>query len=125
MEEANGNITSNYSISTASISINNITNLSTKLPTDHFYNETVETNTQSNLDNISRQSWNLTRVEDSFSKVTTSASGSLCTTIVSTTTEEPFDEFGPPEGVEYIFVPLGVMIFVIVLSAVVRSSNIF
>ncbi|XP_028982513.1 uncharacterized protein C3orf18 homolog isoform X2 [Diachasma alloeum] len=39
-----------------------------------------------------------------------------CTT---TTTEEPFDEFGPPDGVEYIFVPLGVMIFVVILTAVV------
>lgn len=38
---------------------------------------------------------------------------------VKTTTVEPFDEFGPPEGIEYIFVPLGVMIFVIILSAVV------
>ncbi|KAK0167830.1 hypothetical protein PV327_001688 [Microctonus hyperodae] len=43
---------------------------------------------------------------------------STCTT-TTTTTEDPFDEFGPPEGVEYIFVPLGVMIFVIILSAVV------
>ncbi|XP_011310364.1 uncharacterized protein C3orf18 homolog isoform X2 [Fopius arisanus] len=40
----------------------------------------------------------------------------ICTT---TTTEEPFDEFGPPDGVEYIFVPLGVMIFVVILTAVV------
>ncbi|KAK0076514.1 hypothetical protein PV325_005254 [Microctonus aethiopoides] len=44
---------------------------------------------------------------------------STCTTTKTTTTEDPFDEFGPPEGVEYIFVPLGVMIFVIILSAVV------
>ncbi|XP_066581310.1 small integral membrane protein 29 isoform X3 [Prorops nasuta] len=42
------------------------------------------------------------------------------TTIVYTsTTLDPFNEFGPPDGVEYIFVPLGVMVFVIVLSAVV------
>lgn len=38
---------------------------------------------------------------------------------ISTTTTDSFDEFGPPEGIEYIFVPLGVMVFVIVLSAVV------
>ncbi|XP_057330280.1 uncharacterized protein C3orf18 homolog isoform X1 [Microplitis mediator] len=43
----------------------------------------------------------------------------ICTTSTSTTTEDPFDEFGPPDGVEYIFVPLGVIIFVIILSAVV------
>lgn len=45
---------------------------------------------------------------------------STCTMTTTTTTEDPFDEFGPPEGVEYIFVPLGVMIFVIILSAVVN-----
>ncbi|XP_034942946.1 uncharacterized protein C3orf18-like isoform X2 [Chelonus insularis] len=50
------------------------------------------------------------------SQATLNKSTKSCTT---TTTEEPFDEFGPPEGVEYIFVPLGVMIFVIILSAVV------
>ncbi|XP_044004472.1 integumentary mucin C.1-like isoform X2 [Aphidius gifuensis] len=46
---------------------------------------------------------------------------SICTKLIttSTTTEKPFDEFGPPEGLEYIFVPLGVMIFVIILSGVV------
>lgn len=38
---------------------------------------------------------------------------------VPTTTLDPFDEFGPPEGVEYIFVPLGVVVSVIILSAVV------
>ncbi|CAD6238729.1 GSCOCG00008541001-RA-CDS [Cotesia congregata] len=43
----------------------------------------------------------------------------ICNPPTSTTTEEPFDDFGPPDGVEYIFVPLGVIIFVIILSAVV------
>lgn len=37
----------------------------------------------------------------------------------TTVTTESFDEFGPPEGVEYIFVPLGVVVSVIILSAVV------
>ncbi|XP_011503172.1 PREDICTED: uncharacterized protein C3orf18 homolog [Ceratosolen solmsi marchali] len=87
--------------------------------TKYLYNETTEIYTQSHLENNSQQSWNLTRVKDSFSKILTTVSSSLCTTTVSTTTEDPFDEFGPPEGVEYIFVPLGVIIFVIVLSAVV------
>lgn len=36
-----------------------------------------------------------------------------------TSTTKPFDEFGPPEGLEYIFVPLGVLVFVIILSSVV------
>ncbi|KAG8041296.1 hypothetical protein G9C98_002284 [Cotesia typhae] len=43
----------------------------------------------------------------------------ICNPPTSTTTEKPFDDFGPPDGVEYIFVPLGVIIFVIILSAVV------
>lgn len=41
------------------------------------------------------------------------------TNIYMPTTTEMFDEFGPPDGIEYIFVPLGVVVFVIVLSAVV------
>ncbi|XP_029670422.1 uncharacterized protein C3orf18 homolog isoform X4 [Formica exsecta] len=40
-------------------------------------------------------------------------------TAIYTSTTESFDEFGPPEGVEYIFVPLGVVVSVIILSAVV------
>lgn len=146
MEDTGDNVTSNYSsiISTSSVlplinitsSILSTTDLTT---TEHsFYNETtaasaaaVETFTQSRVENVSQQAWkNLTRVgAESLPKAATSVAasssttaGSLCTTTVSTTTtKDPFDEFGPPEGVEYIFVPLGVMIFVIVLSAVVRN----
>ena len=62
-------------------------------------------------------SWNLTKT--TVTPSVANATGKICSTTVSTTTVDPFDEFGPPEGVEYIFVPLGVMIFVIVLSAVV------
>lgn len=44
---------------------------------------------------------------------------STSTTAYTPTTTDVFDEFGPPEGIEYIFVPLGVVVFVIILSAVV------
>lgn len=135
MEESSENMTSNYStmISTAAttaspsttafIPVNSTTILPIETTTTHFYNETAEafttSLTTSNLQNVSGQSWNLTRVGEAFPKVDpTTVTNSLCTTTIATTTEE-FDEFGPPEGVEYIFVPLGVMIFVIVLSAVV------
>lgn len=63
-------------------------------------------------DNISSQSWGV--------KLTTQVT-TVETSTARTSTTELYDEFGPPEGIEYIFVPLGVMIFVIVLSAVVRS----
>lgn len=44
-----------------------------------------------------------------------------CTDLSTQNCTDPYDEFGPPDGIEYIFVPLGVMIFVIVLSAVVSD----
>ncbi|XP_023288112.1 uncharacterized protein C3orf18 isoform X2 [Orussus abietinus] len=62
-----------------------------------------------------QQLWNDSKTTAQVLPVDTTKS-TLCTT---TTTIDPLDEFGPPEGVEYIFVPLGVMIFVVILSAVV------
>lgn len=128
MEDLNdtSTIPSNYSSATSTeFSLSNITNASSELSTSLLYNETVETITQSlQTESTTLQpSWNLTKVGESLPKATTTASISLCTTTVSSTsTTDSFDEFGPPEGVEYIFVPLGVMIFVIVLSAVVRVA---
>ena len=138
MEEANDTSAMNYTLPTTVVSsINNLTSsLSTELltagTTTQLYNDTTTTSTtittesytQSSTETASQQStWNLTRVGESLPKVATTVSGSLCTTTLSTTTtEDNFDEFGPPEGVEYIFVPLGVMIFVIILSAVVSFS---
>ncbi|XP_058806495.1 uncharacterized protein C3orf18 homolog [Phymastichus coffea] len=135
MEELSENVTGNYSMimttaattmlsSTTALPVNITTILPIESTTSNLYNETAEafttSLTTSNLQNISRQSWNLTRVGDAFPKIdTTTVTSNLCTTTMATTTEVPFDEFGPPDGVEYIFVPLGVMIFVIVLSAVV------
>lgn len=126
-------VSSNYSSVTPStiFTISNFTNLSStaESTTSHLYNgtgysETVQTSTQSlQTESTTKQlSLNLTSIaKDSLPNVLTTATSSLCTTTTSTTTtEDSFDEFGPPEGVEYIFVPLGVMIFVIILSAVVR-----
>ncbi|XP_048268413.1 uncharacterized protein LOC100651388 isoform X3 [Bombus terrestris] len=64
-------------------------------------------------------SWNVSKPITSLPNNTLiSFEASSTNTYVSTTTEI-FDEFGPPDGIEYIFVPLGVVVFVIVLSAVV------
>ncbi|XP_014484913.1 PREDICTED: uncharacterized protein C3orf18-like isoform X1 [Dinoponera quadriceps] len=67
--------------------------------------------------------WNLSRTAvTSLIEPTTipfDTSGGTTTMHTPTTTSDSFDEFGPPEGVEYIFVPLGVVVSVIILSAVV------
>ncbi|XP_031777709.1 uncharacterized protein C3orf18 homolog isoform X2 [Nasonia vitripennis] len=139
MENVTDNTTSNYSLPTSTLStILSINNLTTSLTselttaTSHFYNDTTTVSsttasttteaytTLTHVQNATRQSWNITKVGDTLPKTATTVGGSLCTTtLATTTTEENYDEFAPPEGVEYIFVPLGVMLFVIVLSAVV------
>lgn len=67
--------------------------------------------------------WNLskTAVTSLFEPTTMpfDTAGGTTTMYTPTTTSDSFDEFGPPEGVEYIFVPLGVVVSVIILSAVV------
>lgn len=143
MENVTDNATSNFSFPTSTLStilsINNLTSsLSSELTTSHFYNDTTTLSstttsttteaytTSTTVENVSRQSWNITKVGDTLPKTATTAGTSLCTTtLATTTTEDNFDEFAPPEGVEYIFVPLGVMLFVIVLSAVVRYTLVF
>lgn len=67
--------------------------------------------------------WNLSRTAvTSLSEDTAVPFNATRTTTYAyapTSTTESYDEFGPPEGVEYIFVPLGVVVSVIILSAVV------
>lgn len=67
-------------------------------------------------------STNETTQVDKLKVVATQSTTNGTRSCTTTTTEEPFDEFGPPDGVEYIFVPLGVMIFVVILTAVVRGN---
>lgn len=63
--------------------------------------------------------WNLSKTAvTSLSEPTAIPFNTSKSTTIYTTTES-FDEFGPPEGVEYIFVPLGVVVSVLILSAVV------
>ncbi|KAI4491438.1 hypothetical protein M0804_002830 [Polistes exclamans] len=91
------------------------------IATNFTLNSTSETETEiPEESNNVQQLWSLpkttvTSLEDTSLLFNTSRS----TVHVATTTLESVDEFGPPEGIEYIFVPLGVMVFVIVLSAVV------
>ncbi|CAL7937858.1 unnamed protein product [Xylocopa violacea] len=83
-------------------------------------NETSEAYTYSTEENgNTQQLWNVTKAITSFPNSTLVSFDTSSTNIYVSTTTEIFDEFGPPDGIEYIFVPLGVVVFVIVLSAVV------
>ncbi|XP_050483538.1 uncharacterized protein C3orf18-like isoform X1 [Bombus huntii] len=89
------------------------------------YTTTMAINTSSEISEAYMNSteenglWNVSKPITSLPNNTLiSFEASSTSTYVSTTTEI-FDEFGPPDGIEYIFVPLGVVVFVIVLSAVV------
>ncbi|XP_076295996.1 uncharacterized protein LOC143216623 isoform X2 [Lasioglossum baleicum] len=66
-----------------------------------------------------QQPWNTSKSTTSLPNNTIVSFETSSTSIFVSTTTEAYDEFGPPEGIEYIFVPLGVVVFVIVLSAVV------
>ncbi|KAK2575893.1 hypothetical protein KPH14_007262 [Odynerus spinipes] len=96
-------------------------NDSSNITTNLTLNSTSETETELPQQSESvQQLWSLpkTSVTTSSEDISLLFNVSRSTVRVSTTTDS-FDEFGPPEGIEYIFVPLGVMVFVIVLSAVV------
>ncbi|XP_032675332.1 uncharacterized protein LOC116846067 isoform X5 [Odontomachus brunneus] len=87
------------------------------------YNETSTTYVELAQESENNQRvWNLSKnAVTSFLEPTSipfDTSGGT-TTMYTPTTSDSFDEFGPPEGVEYIFVPLGVVVSVIILSAVV------
>nr|XP_012223097.1 PREDICTED: uncharacterized protein LOC105672619 isoform X2 [Linepithema humile] len=86
-----------------------------------IHNESTSTTyvelTQENENN--QRLWNLSKTAvTSLSEPTAIPFNTSKSTTIYTTTES-FDEFGPPEGVEYIFVPLGVVVSVLILSAVV------
>lgn len=86
-----------------------------------FHNESTSTTyvelMQENDNN--QRLWNLSKTAvTSLSEPTVIPFNTSKSTAIYTTTES-FDEFGPPEGVEYIFVPLGVVVSVLILSAVV------
>lgn len=102
------------------ILMNDLTTVSTNMPST-IYNDSVSTTTYVELPQDSENNqrlWNLSAITLLSEPTTISYNASKSTTIYTPTTES-FDEFGPPEGVEYIFVPLGVVVFVIILSAVV------
>lgn len=91
------------------------------IETNFTLNSTSETETElPRQSNNVQQLWSLSKTTvTSLEDKSLTFNISRSTAHVSTTTLESIDEFGPPEGIEYIFVPLGVMVFVIVLSAVV------
>ncbi|XP_076758433.1 uncharacterized protein LOC143427844 isoform X2 [Xylocopa sonorina] len=87
---------------------------------NNMSNETSEPYTYSTEESgNTQQLWNVTKAITSFPNSTLVSFDTSSTNIYVSTTTEIFDEFGPPDGIEYIFVPLGVVVFVIVLSAVV------
>ncbi|XP_050449487.1 uncharacterized protein LOC126850475 isoform X1 [Cataglyphis hispanica] len=104
------------------ILVNDLGTVSTGMAST-IYNENTSTTTYIELtqeNEGNQQLWNLSKT------AVTTLSGSTAipfntskSTTIYTSTTESFDEFGPPEGVEYIFVPLGVVVSVIILSAVV------
>jgi len=87
-----------------------------------IHNESVTSTTYVELtqENENNQRlWDLSKTAvTSLSEPTAMPFNTSKSTTIYTTTES-FDEFGPPEGVEYIFVPLGVVVSVLILSAVV------
>lgn len=88
-----------------------------------IYNETSTAYVELSQESENSQHlWNLSKTTVASLSETTSIPFDItksATTYTPTTTLDSFDEFGPPEGVEYIFVPLGVVVSVIILSAVV------
>ncbi|XP_011690561.1 PREDICTED: uncharacterized protein LOC105451663 isoform X2 [Wasmannia auropunctata] len=105
--------------------VNDLTTIPASMPGITIYNnDNVSTTAYAELPQDSETNqrlWNLSRTAvTSLSDPTAIPFNTTArsTTIYASTTES-FDEFGPPEGVEYIFVPLGVVVSVIILSAVV------
>ncbi|XP_071556863.1 uncharacterized protein [Temnothorax nylanderi] len=106
------------------ILVNDLATVSPSMPST-VYNDSVPTTAYVELPQDSENNqrlWNLSRTAITLLSEPTAISHNTSrstTTYTPTTTTESFDEFGPPEGVEYIFVPLGVVVSVIILSAVV------
>ncbi|XP_071627860.1 uncharacterized protein [Temnothorax longispinosus] len=106
------------------ILVNDLATVSPSMPST-VYNDSVPTTAYVELPQDSENNqrlWNLSKTAITLLSEPTAISHNTSrstTTYTPTTTTESFDEFGPPEGVEYIFVPLGVVVSVIILSAVV------
>ncbi|XP_018404562.1 PREDICTED: uncharacterized protein C3orf18-like isoform X2 [Cyphomyrmex costatus] len=103
------------------ILMNDLVTVSTNMPST-IYND-VSTTAYVELPQDSENNqrlWNISKTAiTSLSEPTAISFNTTRSTTIYTPTTESFDEFGPPEGVEYIFVPLGVVVSVIILSAVV------
>lgn len=112
MNEVNSNVTSpmmpDSNKNETSTMANNI---SSETPETYVYSTEENGNAQ--------QLWNASKATTSMPNSTVVSLDTSTTSVYVSTTTEMFDEFGPPDGIEYIFVPLGVVVFVIVLSAVV------
>lgn len=104
------------------ILVNDLATVSTSMPST-IYNDNVSTTAYVELPQDSENNqrlWNISKTAiTSLSEPTAISFNTSRSTMIYTSTTESFDEFGPPEGVEYIFVPLGVVVSVIILSAVV------
>ncbi|KYN11473.1 Uncharacterized protein C3orf18 like protein [Trachymyrmex cornetzi] len=102
--------------------VNDLATVPTSMPST-IYNDNVSTTAYIELpqDNENNQRlWNISKTAiTSLSEPTAISFNTSRNTMIYTPTTESFDEFGPPEGVEYIFVPLSVVVSVIILSAVV------
>lgn len=102
--------------------VNDLATVSTSMPST-IYNDNVSTTAYVELPQDSENNqrlWNISKTAiTSLSEPTAISFNTSRSTTIYTSTTESFDEFGPPEGVEYIFVPLGVVVSVIILSAVV------
>ncbi|CAK9808231.1 Uncharacterized protein C3orf18 [Anthophora quadrimaculata] len=104
---------------TSSTLFDSITNFTTTMASN-ISNETSEAYMYSTEESGSTQQlWNVSKAITSLPNSSLVSFDTSSTNIYMSTTTEVFDEFGPPDGIEYIFVPLGVVVFVIVLSAVV------
>ncbi|XP_026823849.1 uncharacterized protein C3orf18 isoform X3 [Ooceraea biroi] len=104
------------------ILMNDFATVSSTSMTSTIYNESTSTTTYADLSQESGQRlWNLSRTAVTSLSETTAVpfNATRSTTAYTSSTTDSYDEFGPPEGVEYIFVPLGVVVSVIILSAVV------
>lgn len=114
MNEMNTSVTSSITSGMLLDNIQNYTNTMTNAS-----NEISETYMNSTEENENIQLWNVSKAITSLPNNTVISFEASSTNIYVSTTTEIFDEFGPPDGIEYIFVPLGVVVFVIILSAVV------
>jgi len=100
------------------VSVNDLVTVPTNMPST-IYNDSMSTTAYVELpqDGENNQRlWNLSKTAVTLlSESTTISYNTSRSTTIYTPTTESFDEFGPPEGVEYIFVPLGVVVSVIIL----------